>query len=140
MKIALISNSLLLDRSLEMYLKDYLTSYKSCDFVVATEKIEQTDKPVFLIGDYEDSNLKKPFTKEILLQKLESFYTKIQSNNDNKYEEVQPSQKWQELVQNSLKTENNDANQTLQDKLEDILRRYAKEIEETIIEHMKNEK
>lgn len=72
MKIALICDSLLLDRSLEMYLKEHLTSYKLCDFVVATQKVE-SQKPVFLIGDFEGANLKIPFTREILLQELEAF-------------------------------------------------------------------
>lgn len=72
MKIALICDSLLLDRSLEMYLKEYLTSYKLCDFVVATQPME-SQKPVFLIGDFEGANLKIPFTREILMQELESF-------------------------------------------------------------------
>lgn len=141
MKIALISNSLLLDRSLEIYLKDYITSYKQCDFVVSTEKIEQSDKPVFLIGDYEDSNLKKPFTKEILLERLESFFLKLQKQDPKTQNtEIANNQKWQEIVQQSIKTESSNTNLTLQDKLEEILRRYAKEIEETIKEHIKNEK
>ena len=61
MKIALISDSLLLDRTLEMYLKDYLTSYKLCDFVVAPQPVD-SQQPVFLIGEYENANLHKPFT------------------------------------------------------------------------------
>ena len=81
MKIALISDSLLLTKSLEMYLRDYLTSYKMCDFIVATEPIE-VDKPVFLISDSVDANLNKPFTKEILLEKLESFYLQIDNQED----------------------------------------------------------
>ena len=73
MKIALISDSLLLGKTLEMYLKDYLTSCKACDFVVATQPID-SQKPVFLIGEYENANLNKPFTKEVLLEKLRIFY------------------------------------------------------------------
>ncbi|MDE6959179.1 MAG: hypothetical protein K2O80_06545, partial [Helicobacter apodemus] len=81
MKIALISNSLLLTKSLEIYLRDYLTSYKMCDFIVATEPME-ANKPVFLIGDFSETNLNSHFTKEIILEKLESFYWQINHQED----------------------------------------------------------
>lgn len=76
MKIALISDSALLDRSLEIFLGEYLTSYKNADFIVAT-KAQESTKPVFLVGDYEDANLKKPFTREQLVNACEEFFIKI---------------------------------------------------------------
>ncbi|CAM2897609.1 hypothetical protein [Helicobacter burdigaliensis] len=86
MKIALICDSQLLNRSLEMYLKDYLTSYKLCDFIVATKPTE-TSKPIFLIGDSKEAHLKKPFTKELLLQKLQEFYLSFKTQQSQKSEQ-----------------------------------------------------
>lgn len=93
MKIALICDSLLLDRSLEMYLREHLTSYKLCDFVVATQPVE-SQKPVFLIGDFQRANLKIPFTREILLQELESFEQQVKGKaiQESKHQESQKEQ------------------------------------------------
>ncbi|MDD6055648.1 MAG: hypothetical protein SOW25_06115 [Helicobacter sp.] len=165
MKIALICDSLLLDRSLELYLKEYLTSYKLCDFVVATQSVE-SKKPVFLIGNFEGANLAIPFTKEILLRELESFYQKIkiESQNEKAYiSSITPDLSTQDSAQQAESqaidfttqptqptfiaqpTQNIQAQTTqipqnspeLNKKLEEILRRYAKEIQSTILEHFK---
>lgn len=144
MKIALICDSLLLDRSLEMYLKEYLTSYKLCDFVVATQHVE-SQKPVFLIGDMEGAHLKIPFTKELLLKELESFYHALKGGEadievitpksaEREIEEIKARNHTSANIAQPLdSTPPNDLNA----KIEAILRRYAKEIEETILEHLR---
>ncbi len=147
MKIALICDSLLLDRSLEMYLKEYLTSYKLCDFVVATQPTE-SQKPVFLIGDFENAQLKVPFTRELLLQELESFYQQLQGKNAISAQE-NPQNASQNLPkdtgvnlsfadyqrgldQTDLSTQSTGTHMDLNAKIEDILRRYAREIQKVI--------
>ena len=150
MKIALICDSLLLDRSLEMYLKEYLTSYKLCDFVVATQPVE-SQKPVFLIGDFEGANLKIPFTRELLLQELDSFYQALKGGglNDTMAQEMRDikainatsasfigSKIESPNIQNTLEIPLISQDSALNAKLEDILRRYAKEIETAILEHL----
>lgn len=139
MKIALICDSLLLDKSLEMYLKEYLTSYKLCDFVVATQPVE-TQKPVFLIGDGQGVHLKIPFTKELLFKELESFYQNLQyqntkpSNIDSKRKEPVATQNTNTNLVEPLEFM---PPNVLNVKIEAILRRYAKEIEEVVTEHFK---
>ena len=150
MKIALICDSLLLDRSLEMYLKEYLTSYKLCDFVVATQPVE-SQKPVFLIGDFEGANLKIPFTRELLLQKLDTFYQSLKGGrlSDDMAQEMRDikainatsasfigSKIESPDIQNTLEIPLISQDSALNAKLEDILRRYAKEIETAILEHL----
>ena len=146
MKIALICDSLLLDRSLEMYLKEYLTSYKLCDFVVATQPVE-SQKPVFLIGDFEGANLKIPFTRELLLQELDTFYQSLKGGHlsDDMAQEMRDikainatsasfigSKIESPNIQNTLEIPLISQDSALNAKLEDILRRYAKEIETAI--------
>lgn len=149
MKIALICDSLLLDRSLEMYLKEYLTSYKLCDFVVATQPVE-SQKPIFLIGDFEGANLKIPFTRELLLQELDTFYQSLKGSlSDDMAQEMRDikainatsasfigSKIESPNIQNTLEIPLISQDSALNAKLEDILRRYAKEIETAILEHL----
>ena len=130
MKIALICDSLLLDRSLEMYLKEYLTSYKLCDFVVATQPVE-SQKPVFLIGDFEGANLKIPFTRELLLQELDSFYQALKGGGLNTTSASFMESMESKIESPNTRTQNTpeipliSQDSTLNAKLEDILRRYA---------------
>lgn len=142
MKIALISDSLLLDRTLEMYLKDYLTSYKLCDFVVATQPVD-SQKPVFLIGEYENANLHKPFTKEILLQALEAFFMQIRGEQEAKEEkEIKytnvESANWNEMLKDvEIEEEKKPLDLELHQKILKVLENYAKEITMIVQEHYK---
>lgn len=145
MKIALICDSLLLDRSLEMYLKDYLTSYKLCDFVVATQMIE-SQKPVFLIGDFEGAHLKIPFTREILFQELETFQRKLRSQamQEAKSQEFGVLETINSPFLNAESQPNVQAlgssasDSALRTKIEEVLQRYANEIEAIIQEHYRD--
>jgi len=71
-KIALACQSVLLEKSLELFLKNHIYSYKQCDFVIADRHIE-IDKPLFYIS-YNDSNLNIPFSKSSLILSIENFY------------------------------------------------------------------
>ncbi len=84
MKIALACDSLLLTKSLEIFLKKSLTSYKKCDFVISDKNLE-TDKPLFIISN-EASNLQVPFSESSLMIELDKFYTNLISKNRPKDE------------------------------------------------------
>jgi hypothetical protein len=73
MKVALVCESLLLKKSLEIYLKEYICDYKSCDFVI-TDRAVKSKKPVLRIGKGLDATLRVPFTKEQALSKAQRFY------------------------------------------------------------------
>jgi len=82
MKIALACKSLLITKSLEIFLKKHLSSYKRCDFVISDYKID-VDKPVFLISD-KISNLQIPFSKSSLVIELDKFYNNLNSEKVSK--------------------------------------------------------
>jgi len=70
MKIAVQCNSPLLQKSLELFLEKYLSSYSKCDIVVRDEVCLE-DERCFYIGSDEKADLKKPFSKSQLILALE---------------------------------------------------------------------
>ena len=62
--------------SLRLFLRDFISPKKDCDFIVADKKIE-SKKPVFVIAEH-SPHLKIPFSKEVLISALEEFYSAIQ--------------------------------------------------------------
>lgn len=72
MKIALACQSVLLEKSLEIFLKNYITPYKQCDFVISDKKIE-IEKPLFYIAT-DESDLNIPFSNTKLLLEIEKFF------------------------------------------------------------------
>lgn len=73
MKIAIMCESELLQKSLEPYLKDYQTSLEKCDFVLSDYQACDM-KPVCLVGNFSGAHIKKPFTPETLKANLRIFY------------------------------------------------------------------
>lgn len=71
MKIALECKDIILERALQLFLKEHLGRKKDCDFIVTDEKIE-FDKPQFLISK-NSSQLALPFGKEELMRALSEF-------------------------------------------------------------------
>ena len=76
MKISLECDCILLGESLRLFLRDFISPKKDCDFIVADKKIE-SKKPVFVIAEH-SPHLKIPFSKEVLISALEEFYSAIQ--------------------------------------------------------------
>ena len=60
----------ILQKTLELFLKDHAASAQDCDFVISDEP-QNSAKPLFLIGAGGDLTL--PFSKNTLLTKLEDF-------------------------------------------------------------------
>ncbi|WP_298946677.1 hypothetical protein [uncultured Campylobacter sp.] len=76
MKVSFECDCILLGESLRLFLRDFISPRKDCDFIVADKKIE-TKKPVFVIAEH-SPHLKIPFSKEALISALEEFYSAIQ--------------------------------------------------------------
>ena len=91
MKIALACNSLLLTKSLKIFLKRELTSYKKCDFVISDKKIN-IDKPLFVISN-KDSDLQLPFSESSLMIELDRFYTNLLSDEKSDEKKINNTQK-----------------------------------------------
>lgn len=71
MRIALDCKDVILERALELFLKEYLVAKKDCDFIICDEKISNP-KPLFIISD-NSPFLQIPFSKEKLFDSLKEF-------------------------------------------------------------------
>lgn len=76
MKVAVVCDSPLLKKCLEVFLKEKLSSYTACDFVISDKTID-SEKPVFVISDSKGSNLKKPFSKTKLLKSVDEYFSRL---------------------------------------------------------------
>ncbi|MFP6247360.1 hypothetical protein ACLGDI_05220 [Helicobacter pylori] len=76
MKIFLSCKSLLIQRSLEFYLSDYLSSVEVCDFVLSDDKTLEINKPLCFIEEC----LRKPFTKQSVKEDIKNFYRALKTS------------------------------------------------------------
>ncbi len=71
MKISLECKDLIIEKALELFLKEHLVMKKDCDFIISDEKIS-TQKPLFIIAK-NSPFLSVPFSKETLMNSLNEF-------------------------------------------------------------------
>ncbi|HGQ6600555.1 TPA: hypothetical protein ACL01R_000924 [Campylobacter coli] len=71
MKISLECKDLIIEKALELFLKEHLVMKKDCDFIISDEKIS-TQKPLFIIAK-NSPFLSLPFSKETLMNSLNEF-------------------------------------------------------------------
>ncbi len=71
MKISLECKDLIIEKALELFLKEHLVMKKDCDFIISDEKIS-TQKPLFIIAK-NSHFLSVPFSKEALMNSLNEF-------------------------------------------------------------------
>ncbi|EOJ7848528.1 ornithine carbamoyltransferase [Campylobacter coli] len=71
MKISLECKDLIIEKALELFLKEHLVMKKDCDFIISDEKIS-TQKPLFIIAK-NSPFLSLPFSKEALMNSLNKF-------------------------------------------------------------------
>ena len=72
MKIALQCENLLLQSTLEYFLKDYLCNESMCDFILS-DISRPSSKPLCLLGG-KDCDISEIFTPQSLMQSLDDFY------------------------------------------------------------------
>lgn len=86
MKIAVDCNSLLMRKSLELFLTKYLTTSKNADIVITDTKRDD-GKAFFISTNKDEADLVKPFTKAQLILALERRFknskTVVSTNNEN---------------------------------------------------------
>ncbi|MBS4235629.1 ornithine carbamoyltransferase [Campylobacter vulpis] len=85
MKISLEFKDLLLERALELFLKEHLVMKKDCDFIISDTKIPNS-KPLFIIAK-NSPFLSTPFSKEKLFSSLEEFDTALELATQKRVEE-----------------------------------------------------
>ncbi|MGM0622755.1 MAG: hypothetical protein ACQESH_01910 [Campylobacterota bacterium] len=76
MKLSINCHSLLLQKSLENFLKRYIVSKNRADFIISDRDIG-SDKPVFIVG----KDIEKPFSRSRLFIELERFEKNLDSLN-----------------------------------------------------------
>ncbi len=86
MKVALVCDSPLLKKSLELYLKESVSSYAECDFVISDRAVK-SKKPVLFIGKQQDATLSVPFSKAEVLSKAQQFYLRHGESEDSRSED-----------------------------------------------------
>lgn len=92
MKIALICDSLLLQKTLQSYLKAFIVAKEDAQIVIC-DRLLRSDKPIFLVGHTERADLRVPFTQEGLLEAVQDFYAQNVDGNEialTSKEQMQP--------------------------------------------------
>ncbi|MGP1449674.1 MAG: hypothetical protein ACTTJS_00940 [Wolinella sp.] len=117
MKLAIICDSPLLDRCLEYYLRDYVTSYRQCDFIIADKELKEVQKPVCLISASDSAHIQKPFTPSQLLFGVEEFFKTLSIRPS--FDEIDESHE----------------NYALKCKINEVATRFAEELFWVINEH-----
>ncbi|MCR8685170.1 hypothetical protein [Campylobacter ureolyticus] len=79
MKIAINCECLIMQKTLEIFLKDYLADEEEADFIVSDIN-KKSNKRVFYIGD-DSPYLALPFSKKDLLYALEEFDFIVKDSN-----------------------------------------------------------
>lgn len=86
-------DSLLLQNSLEIFLRDYLSSYKQCELVLS-DKERELQKPVIVINSSDNADINIPFSKSTLLMELQKFYKKNYPDKVNKSTNIKKDKLW----------------------------------------------
>ncbi len=79
MKVAVECQSPLLQKSLELFLVNYLSSLKQCDIVVRDIEC-LNDERCFYVSNKPNADLIKPFSKSQLILALESRFEELKSD------------------------------------------------------------
>ncbi len=134
MKIAIDCKSPLLQKSLELFLKEYLSSYKNCDILIQDKKCVD-NKKCFYISSDKDADLIKPFSKQKLLETLDKRYKLDKSIVEPKViakkEEIIPK-KVKELKVKKEKNDNSLDFSLLEKRIEFLTQEYQQNILNTV--------
>ncbi len=96
MKISLMCNSLLLTKTLSLYLKEYIVDKRSADFIISDH---MRGKGYLFVSSKKESDLQTPFTKEMLFDAIEYY---IYQNRPKSKEEMEVEDIVKELQQKQL--------------------------------------
>jgi hypothetical protein len=82
LKVAVQCVSPLLQKSLELFLKEHLSAVKNCDIVIRDKKIIDDENLSLYIGMDDSAGLKKPFSKSQLFLALENLLDSNEKKED----------------------------------------------------------
>lgn len=87
MKIAIECKSVLMQKTMEMFLKNHLSSSKHSDIIIRDEKCLNDDRCFYVSSD-KDADLIKPFSKSQLILALESRYKTLKKDSTSEDVEI----------------------------------------------------
>lgn len=93
MKISVLCDSLLLKKSLEIFLKEHITTYKNAELIISDKKLD-VKKPLLVVGTSEESDIVIPFSKSSLLIRLENIYDKKVGRKKNSPKKEEKRELW----------------------------------------------
>ena len=118
MKIALRCHSILIEKSLKKFLKNFLVPEHQAQIIVSDHPIH-TKLPVLRIGTDSEADLKKPFSKSQLMIRLED---KLHNHKNRE----------------ALQAFAIEEDSSLDEKIEEITRSFVRELTSLIKEHYEN--
>lgn len=80
MKVAVECECIVMQKALEIFLKDFLVEHEKADFIVSDTK-KNGDKSVFMISD-DSAYMNLPFSKEKLILALEEYGFMLEYKKD----------------------------------------------------------
>jgi hypothetical protein len=92
-KISVLCDSLLLKKSLEIFLKEHITTYKNAELIISDKKLD-VKKPLLVVGTSEESDIVIPFSKSSLLIRLENIYDKKVGRKKNSPKKEEKRELW----------------------------------------------
>ncbi len=81
MKVAVVCDSILLKKSLEIFLRDRLSDFSTSDVVISDRRFE-CERPILFVGNDSNADIKKPFGKVKLLAMLENYENELNIKNE----------------------------------------------------------
>lgn len=104
LKVAVVCDSVLLKNSLEIFLRDRLSDFSNADVILTDRKFE-CEKPVLLVSNIADADIKKPFGKAKLLSILENFEKEMEVKKElfEPKQDVEVSKSFEEQIRELTK-------------------------------------
>jgi len=125
LKVFVRCESVLLQRALELFLPEHLSSFKNADVVISDRRVKSAKKVIY-IASHGGADLTKPFSRSQLMMVLEEFYV-----NQERIEQIQRLS--EQLEDRTNFTSLMDG--TFEERLETLTKDFIKDVVEITKEH-----
>ena len=127
-------------KTLDLYLKDYISSYDNCDFVISDEISDDINKPICLATLREDSDIRRPMHRESLFRDLCVFYenlNKLPKDDTKKIDNILDVNELKNLRRsldsiNDLNSKNSSNIDPLKSQIDNIFQDFANKLYDVI--------
>lgn len=140
MKINVVCESIILQKTLDSYLKDYIVNYEDCDFIISDFIDENINKPICLATFGDDSDIRRPMHRESLLNDLARFnksISEIPRVNLEKFDNILDKNELENLKK-SLDSINTLSGETESDVLKNEIENIVRDFTDRLYNAIKN--